>query len=788
MQSNIVAGSVGVTGQIRAGLVFLLVCLTVLLSGVANRAEAQSYRFSNVRVSGNERIETGTILSYAAIPRGRTMTAGQLNASYQRIVGSGLFETVELTPRGSTLSIRVVEFPTINRISFEGNRRIKDDVLAATIGSKSRFVFSANQADSDAQAIAEAYAQSGRLAARVTPRIIRRDGNRVDLIFEVFEGGNVELERVSFVGNRVFSDSRLRRVVDSKQAGFLRQLIQRDTYSEERVAFDKQVLRDFYLSRGYVDFRVNAVRAELARERDGYFLTFNVVEGQQFRFGTITTTSSVPGADADEFQAALKLRPGIVYTPTQVENSITRLERLAVRKGIDFLRVEPRITRNDRDLTLDIEFALVRGPRIFVERIDIEGNTTTLDKVVRRQFKIAEGDPFNPREIREAAERIRALGYFEVAEVNAREGSSPDQVVVDVDVSEAPTGTLSFGGTYSTNAGIGLIANFQENNFLGRGQTLNLSFSGAAASRVYSLAFSEPAFLGRNVTFDFDGGYVETNNQFANYDTQVARFGTGLTFPINENMRLKVKYDLNWTKLSLDAGRTVGGMIANDAGRGGLFTSAPGYEFTYDSRLAGLSPTSSLQLTFGQDFAGALGDAKYIKTSAKAIAQTTILNDEITLLATLQGGAITTLGGYNTRVTDRHILGNTVMRGFQPDGLGPREIDTGTNGRTVNDALGGKFFATAQFEAKFPLGLPEEYGVKGGVFYDVGTVWGLDGKGNTGAGNSIVQDAAKLRHVVGVSIFWTTPIGPLRFNWSRALKKQSYDQVQQFDLTISTRF
>ncbi|MGR3455972.1 outer membrane protein assembly factor BamA [Pseudooceanicola sp.] len=789
MQSNHRAAPLGLAlkGRLHAFLAPMLLGLALFLTALAGGAEAQTYRFGNVSVSGNERVDAGTILSYAAIPRGQAVSAAQLNEAYQRINNSGLFESVDLEPRGGTLVITVVEFPTINRINFEGNRRVDDETLANTIQSRSRYVYSANQAEADAQAIAEAYSQTGRVAARVTPRIIRRGNNRVDLIFEIFEGDIVELERVSFVGNQAYSDARLRRVIDSKQAGFLRQIIQRDTYSEDRIAFDRQVLRDFYLSRGYVDFRINSVQAQLARERDGYFLTFNIVEGQRFRFGRITTTSEVPEANAAAFQDAIRIRSGAYYSPTDVENSIARMERLAIQNGIDFLRVEPQITRNERDLTLDVNFNLTRGPRVFVERIDIEGNTTTLDRVIRRQFDVAEGDPFNPREIRESAERIRALGYFSATDVQAREGSSPQQVVVDVDVQEAPTGSLSFGGTYSTNSGIGLVANFRETNFLGRGQTLNLAFSGASESRVYTVDFIEPAFLGRDVRFELNFGYFETDNNNSEYDTQNASFETGLTFPLSENLTLKGKYSLNWTDIEIDS-TTAGGIITAEAARGGLFTSAVGYEFAYDSRRTGLNPNAGVLLTFGQDFAGLGGDATYVKTSAKAIAQTKVWNEEVTLRATMQGGAINPFDGYNTRVTDRYLPTSRVLRGFEPDGLGPREIDTATNGGTVNDALGGKFFAAAQVEAEFPLGLPEEYGIRGGVFYDVGTVWGIDGGGNVGAGNTVVQDDPDLRHVVGLSLFWDTPIGPLRFNWSHALKKETYDKEQQFDLTITTRF
>ena len=496
----------------RLGLAGIVGLVLIVAAVLANPAEAQNYRFSSVTIEGNQRIEPGTILTYANIPRGETVTAGQLNDAYQNILASGLFETVEVDPQGSRLVIRVKEFPTINSIAFEGNKKLKDEELEGFIESSVRQVFSPTKAERDAATLSEAYAQNGRIAARVNPRIIRRSDNRVDLIFEVFEGKAIEIQRIGFVGNRKFSDRRLRRVIDSKQAGLLRALIARDTFVADRLEFDKQVLIDFYQSRGFVDIRITGTNAELARERDAYFVTFNVQEGQQFRFGEITTLSDYEGADSEEFQAALKIRPGVVYSPTLVENSIDRMERLAIQKGLNFLRVEPRITRNDRDLTLDVEFVLTRGPRVFVERIDIEGNTTTLDRVIRRQFDPVEGDPFNPRQIRQAAERIRALGYFSNADVNAREGSRPDQVVVDVDVQETTTGTLSFGATFSSSSGVGLTAGFTERNFVGRGQTLSAFFAGTESNANYAIEFIEPAFLGRDVEFSFSSRLQERNS------------------------------------------------------------------------------------------------------------------------------------------------------------------------------------------------------------------------------------------------------------------------------------
>ncbi|SLN15453.1 Outer membrane protein assembly factor BamA precursor [Roseisalinus antarcticus] len=754
---------------------FLFLCIGTLA------ASAQTYRFDSVSVQGNQRIETATILSYAGISRGEAVSAARLNDAGQSIRASGLFERVEVAPQGSTLMIRVAEYPTINSVSFEGNRRLSDELLAGAVRSQARSVYSPSQAEQDVAAITQQYAQAGRVGAVVRPALIRRDNNRVDLVFEVAEGGLSEVERISFVGNRTFSERRLRGVLETKQAGALRLLVQRDTFSEERLAFDRQVLTDFYNSRGYVDFQVQNVDVSLTRERDGYLITFYVQEGQQFRVGNVSVISEIAGANAAEFRNAARLRSGVVYSPTRIENDIARMERLAIRKGLSFVRVEPRITRDDRGLILNVEYALVPGERIFVERIDIEGNTTTLDRVIRRQFRTVEGDPFNARSIRESAERIRALGYFANASVDAREGSSPDQVVVDVNVVEQPTGSLSFGANFNSDNGLSLIASFSEQNFLGRGQSLSFDVSAGENTRNFSFSFAEPGFLGRDLRFGFSASYRTTDNANALYDTTTARVSPGLAFPISENGRLTVFYAFEFTDITGISGTRTDPpedraslVIFEEGDAGGVATHSLGYSYSFDTRRSGLDLTSGVLLRFGQEFG--IGDSDFVKTSALASAETRVFNEEITLRATIEGGALD-YANNDSRVTDRYFLGSRVFRGFDPKGIGPRDAETG-------DALGGNFYAVARVEAEFPLGLPEEYGITGGVFLDHGSVWDV----GDDHGVDVLYNDYTARTVAGVSIFWTTPIGPLRFNFTEPLDVQDEDRTKAFDVTISTSF
>ena len=867
------------------GILTPTIGLTVfaLIAGVffaiSSSAQAQTYRFENIVIEGAVRVEAGTILSYAGLSEGSAVTAGQLNAAYQAVLESQLFETVAFEPEGSTLLIRVQEHPTINSVNFEGNRRISDEVLEPIVQSQTRDFFNPSVAEEDAARITQAYEQTGRLAAGVDPVIIRRPNNRVDLVFEIREGRVSEVERISFVGNRNYSDRRLRRALESKQAGLFRQLVQRDTYVADRVEFDKQVLRDFYSSRGFVDFQILSTSAEFSQERDAFFLTFNVREGQQFRYGEITTTSDLTEIDVEEFHEAIKIKSGQVYSPLGVDTTITRLERLATRKDLDFIRVDPRVTRNDRLLTLDIEFQVVKGPRIFVERIDIEGNATTLDRVIRSRFTTVEGDPYNPREIRDAAARIRALGFFSSTEVDARDGSTADQVVIDVDVEEQPTGTLAFGASYSSDSGLGANISFTERNLLGRGQALSFGFDTTSATNSYRFGFVEPLFLGRDVEFGIDLGYQTTDSEDnTDFSTSSVVLRPSLSFPLGENSRLGVRYSARRSKLTVRASNDIfcsgdhsrklnsdgefdcvdsddesvinnatppkyqfSNILGSEENLGSRISSSIGYTYGLRTLDSGLNPDAGVLFRFSQDLAGLGGDAKYIEATALFVAERKLLTRDVTLRAIFEGGVHHSLSDGGSNYTERFSLTGR-MRGFEVNGVGPRDYgiltlegDTdldkynfarGADGEiwthgadtcieeepdgelavaqntscvalVQTNTLRGNYFAVAKFEAEFPLGIPEEYGIRGGAFLDVGSVWGLDKKNvslKDNNGDAItpappaIDDGLNLRAAAGVSMLWDTPIGPLRFNFSRDLVSEDYDIPRSFDLTVSTRF
>ncbi|MEO0343490.1 MAG: outer membrane protein assembly factor BamA [Pseudomonadota bacterium] len=746
--------------------------------------------FTAVEVEGNQRIAAATVRTIAGIPTGSTVTPGQINRALQNLYDSGFFERVEIMPAGNTLKIVVIENPTINRISIEGNRRLDDEQLLPILGSQPRRTFSVSQTEADVRAIVEAYASSGRIAAEVQPLIIRRADNRIDLVFEVLEGRVTEVDNVSFIGNSEFSDSRLRRIVETRQArGAFSGLFANDTFIEDRLAFDAQQLREFYINRGYLDFQVVSSSAELSRERNTFLVTYRVIEGQRFRFGGVTVTSELEDVDVDTFISKVTLKEGQFYDPRQIDNDLARLDDEADLQGLAFVRAEPRFTRDDDNLTLSVEYELIRGPRAFVERIDIEGNSTTLDRVIRRQFDTVEGDVLNQRQIREASDRIRALGYFSSVDVQSREGTSPEQQVIDVDVEEQATGSLTFGASFNSSNGAAFNLSIVERNFLGRGQTLGASFSTATNNRNLSINFVEPSLFDRDLGFSFNLGYFEATPGFLPLDQNTLTFNPSVVFPVSENGSIRIGYKFEDMEVLAededdDDAEEISDFLTADIGS--YSTSSIILTYTVDLRNSRVEPTAGSILQVTQEFAGLGGSQQFSKTTASFRTFRSFFNDQLVFSAEIEGGFLEPFGDTNVPVFDRFNLGGDSFRGFQDFGIGPRDMN--------EDPLGGLKYAVARFEASFPLGLPEELGIFGGVFLDVGTVWDLDPSTVSEDLNgdmmteAPIDDGSDLRAAAGVSIFWETAIGPLRFNFSRALESQPEDETEDFRFTVDARF
>ena len=741
---------------------------------------AENLSFSSISVEGNKRLSDEAIVNYSRLVTGSIISSEDLNDAYRKIVSTGLFKNVSFKQSNQKLVISVTEYPTVNEISFEGNKKFTDEKLSSFIETKSRFVLAPNTLENDVAELQKVYKNSGRILARIQPKVINLSDNRVNVVFEVYEGSVVEIETINFVGNRTFSDRKLRGVLRTKKASVFRKIIQKDNLIDERISLDKKLLTEFYKNRGFADFRINNVNAELSEERDGFFITYNITEGPQFSLGKIDFISAVKELNASNFTSFSNLKSGEVYSPTDVKSNISKLEENLQAVGFEFIRVRPTVIRNMSNLTIDLKFVFEQSDKLFIERIDISGNTATLDRVVRRQFFIVEGDPFNSREIKAAADRIRSLGLFSDSFVKVLPGSRESLVVIDVKVIEKPTGSLTFGAGYSSEAGLGGLIEYGEKNFLGRGQALSFAINTGKDDQLYELSFYEPMFLRNDLGLGINLSAKDTQRQNAAYDTDSLNFGPYIVFPVGEKSNLKFQYSLEKTNLSNPG--DVGSIILNEVNEGSITSSSMGYVFSYDSRVFKNNSQNGFAFKLGQQFTGLGGEKTAFKTTMKAAAQSNTFKNDLKLSAEFEAGILTYTEG-NSRVIDRFFLNSRKMRGFEPGGVGPRECLNGECGVSNNDALGGENFAVVRFEAEFPLGLPDEYGLTGGLFYDVGNLWSL-----RKINNDVLYEDGAWRQSIGASLFWRTPIGPLRFNFSDVLKKEVFDRDESFDLTISTRF
>ncbi|MCB1371002.1 MAG: outer membrane protein assembly factor BamA [Rhodobacteraceae bacterium] len=743
--------------------------------------------FSRIDVAGNERIEADTVRVFSGIEPGEPVTPEELNLAVRRLFDTGLFEDVTVMPQAGRLVITVVENPTINQIAFEGNNSIDDEELTKVVELRPRLAYSVAAAEADAQRIVEAYRQSGRFSASVNPVIIRQSDNRVDLVFEIFEGRSTQVQRVSFTGNEAFSDRRLRRVIETNQANWLSFLFGGTNYDADRLELDRELLRQFYLQRGYVDFRVLSSTAELSRERNGFFLSFTVSEGAQYRFGQIRVASAIPGLDATAFEPLLGpvLGNGI-YNVKNVDTVIERMTFQAGQQGYAFVDIRPIVDKDEANRIVNITFEMTPGERVFVERIDITGNTRTLDRVIRRQFDIVEGDAFNAREIRDAEDQIRGLGYFSTATVSVREGTTPDRALVLVEVEEQSTGSLNLGGAYSTNEGLTAQIGIVERNFLGRGQTVSATIAANKEFGNFEFGFVEPALFDRDLLAGFSLYYRQRDFSEQTFQQSNAGFEPRIGYPLSENGRIVWRYRLSQDDIYNLADNTSRIIFAEE---GSLITSAIGATYAYDRRNSVVDPTAGFIMTLNQEFAGLGGDVTHSKTRGTARVYSSLFDEQVVLSAELEGGAI--FSDQGTRITDRFNAGGDSFRGFARNGLGPRdECDVGQclppqQNLQVDESLGGNYYGILRLDASFPLGLPEEYGIYGGVFGDVGSLWGLD---DTDGSMGQVDASMHLRSAVGVSLFVDTPFAPLRFNYAVPIKKVDTDVVERFRFSIESRF
>ena len=750
------------------GLLFLAVS-----AGFAAKAQTSSATIASIVVEGTERVERATVINYLTVRVGDPFDAREINESLKKLFATGFFATVELmqSPVGNALIVKVKENPIINRVAFEGNKRIDDDALQAEAQLRPRSIYTKAKVQADVQRISDIYRRSGRFGATVEPKLIRLEQNRVDVVFEVDEGPLTGVSRIVFIGNKRFSDSSLRGEIETSESAWWRFYTNSDVYDPDRITFDEEQLRRFYLEEGYADFRIISSVSELTPERDGFVITFTLEEGERYRVGKVDVTSELPEVPAESVLGALSIEPGDWYDASVVDVDVDALSDHVAERGFAFVQVRPNVVRDRDTLTVNLTYGIGEGPRVYVNRIDIEGNIRTKDHVIRREFRLAEGDAYSASKVRRSKSRLTNLGFFETVDIKNLPGDQPDRVDLQVKVQEKSTGEISFGAGFSSSEGILGDVGVRERNLLGKGQDLRLRLQISGTRQQIDLGFTEPYFLDRDLAAGFDVFHIQEDNTDESSfqrDTTGGRLRAGYAF--SEHLRQTWAYTLRQDDIrpATDASP----FIQMAAGKS--TTSAISHTLTYDNRDNRFSPNRGYVLSMTNEVAGLGGSKRYLRNRANAGIYYSIA-PEFVISALGQGGHIIGIG-QDVDVNERFTLGGDNFRGFENAGVGPRDINT-------DDALGGNFFAVGTLELSFPLGLPDEFALQGRVFAEAGTLFGLDDSNLAGVatGNSI-------RATVGVGASWSSPFGPIRVDFGYPILKEDHDITQSFHFSFGTRF
>ncbi len=767
--------------------------LSALVSSAAFAAVVNS-----ISVNGNQRVADATIADFVGFTPGKNFTGGAIDEAVRALFRTGLFSNVSVVTSGSTLVVTVSEYGTVNQVIFQGNRKLKDDRLEAVVQLRPRGRFNQETLDADVDAIIDSYSRIGRSNVTVNASVVDLGENRVNIVYQISEGGRTKISRIDFVGNNSFSDGRLSSVISTKRSNFLSWLSRNDVYDDQRIAADEEQLRRFYFNRGYADFRVISSSADVDPESGNILISFEVDEGERYSFGSVDIDSTISGVDPDALARTVATRSGKVYSAEDVEDTLIAMSESLAAAGFPFAEVTPIGNRNFENNTIDVSYIVDQGQRAYIERIEIVGNTQTRDYVIRREFDLSEGDAFNQILIRRAQKRLEALDFFERVQITTRQGSAPDRVVVVVQVADKPTGEFGVGVGYTTgdgaNNGVNFEASIAQRNFQGRGQALKLAVGGGTDQRTYDISFTEPYFLGYRLSATFRGFRSTTNFESEDYESEVTGGSVSFGLPITDALTGILGYNYSQTEYTygddcLTAGGTpnigaaacnVPTAIANEIGMTGASDtwtrSSVNYGFVYNTIDNRADPREGIYVKLNQELAGLGGNARFVKTTGEARYYQT-LSEEAELVGFVKVGAGNIVGmDQNIRVFDNLNIGPTRLRGFEANGIGP--VDAAGN------HLGGTtyFNATAEAQFAFPA-VPRSLGFKGAVFADAATLFGSDLSEATTTSTDMSWRAS-----AGVSLIWNSPFAPLRVDYAFPLVKEDTDQEQKFNFSVATAF
>jgi outer membrane protein insertion porin family len=759
---------------------------------VATPAATTVHTIQHIVVRGTQRVEPATVLTYVGLREGDNFTPADADTALKALTATGLFADVRTSfdEAGGTLTIRVTENPIVNQVVFEGNSKVSDKDLTKEVQIKPRAVFTRAKVQADVQRIVELYRRNGKFAARVDPEIIQRPDNRVDLIFSITDGPTSGVARISFVGNHIFDSDTLKGQIATEESRWWKFLASNDNYDPDRLNFDRESLRRYYINRGYADFKVLSAVAQLAPDRTNFYLTFTVSEGMRYRFGKIDIESKIKELPAAKLRPLIDAQPGDIYSQDAIQKAIDALENAAGTSGYAFAQVHPRFKRNPATHTIDMGFEIVQGPRVYIEKINISGNTRTHDDIIRRQFRLQEGDAFNRVLVDRSRTRIRSLGFFKEVEVKNVPGSQPDRTNLTVNVTEQSTASLSVGLGYSSTTSLLGEVSYSDSNWFGRGQNLRVSLQASYITKQAVFSFTEPNFLGRDgLAAGFDIYETQTNFDQAAFQQNSTALVGRVGYPISEYSTVALNYTYKIENVRPYAGAPLNVQLA----AGSLNGSEIGFTYAYNDLDDIRKPTTGSTFALSQQIAGFGGNLKFLRTSANAATYTPMFDGAI--IATLQGRAnyLTGYGGSFVPFEERLFDGGDTFRGFALAGIGPRDLVAPNN----TGALGGTVDAIGTFQVRFPSLVPESYGVNLGLFTDFGTLGRLDnltpatrictGAQYSGIG-TCVRDNLAFRASAGISVQWKSPFGPVQIDLGLPYIKTSYDRPQIIHFSTATGY
>jgi outer membrane protein insertion porin family len=780
------------------GFLLVLACVLGLgdaVSPVRFVDSVHAATIANVVINGNQRVEDETVLSYMQIGAGDQFSDEAIDESIKSLFQTGLFRDVGIVRQGGSLVVTVSENPLINVVNFEGNSEVDDDTLLKEVEVRESIIFTKARIAADTRRVIAVYQKQGFYNVRVAPKMIRLPENRINLVFEISEGGKTEVKEINFSGNNAFSDSDLRDEIATKEHSRIFFFNRNATYDPDRLNFDKELLRRHYLKNGYADIEVVSAEGRLADDGESFVIDFVVNEGPRYSVADVAVNIGDANLDADPLRRVVKTGVGDTFNAAKVDQSVEKLTLEASNQGFVFAKVEPKVDRNPDSSSVNLTYNIVEGPRTYVERIEIIGNTRTLDEVIRRELRLFEGDAFNRTLVERARRRLTALDYFEKVDFKEEEGSSPDKIVLIVEVVEKSTGSLTFSLGYSSVETVVGSVGLQERNLFGRGYDVKLNTSLSFKRQQIDFSFTDPYFLGLPLSAGIDLFATRTDNKDASsYQSQ--QFGGALRtgFRLDDFSSVQFKYLIAHREVSGVNQKTAAPAIIESEGKD--WKSALSATYTYDDLDNPSRPTTGLRAQLEGELAGLGGDAKYGSLEARAWYFIPFFDEKVVMKIEGNAGHLQKFSNDGIALQDRYFKGSDSFRGFTRSGIGPKQIGNDDQ----MDSIGATTYAIGTLEANFPVGLPETWGIEGAVFTDFGTVFGTDEKSvpfgdplcdvtdKKGTKDCNVLDSMGLRASIGAGLIWQSPFGPLRFEVAYPLVKKDFDQKELFRFSIGTRF